>query len=147
MMMFGFLGELKMRRLLTAAAGVALVIAGGAPRAETPRDRPGFCKVLDQFASAPPGDRSALFFWSSSSDDTFDIYASMAAQPMDAAAHELYAAYAQTTHYIPLADLKTRLDRCSTARHGRVHVEASEAACAGHASDQPCLSIRRVAPR
>lgn len=136
-----------MRRLLTATAGIALIIAGGAPRAETPMDRPGFCKALDRFGSAPPHDRSALFFWPLPSDDMIDMRAAMGAKPMDAAAHGLYAAYSQETHYIPLAKLKARLDECSTVKLGRVRLEASEAACDGYRSDQPCLSIRRVAPR
>lgn len=137
-----------MRRLLTASAGVALaIIADGAPRAETPMVDAKFCKALDRFASAQPHDRSALFFWPLPSDDTIDMYAAMGAKPMDAAAHGLYAAYGQTTHYIPLAELKARLNQCSTVKLGRVRLEASEAACDGYASDQPCLSIRGVAPR
>ncbi|HWU13356.1 MAG TPA: hypothetical protein VN157_05025 [Caulobacter sp.] len=76
-----------------------------------------------------------------------DMRAAMGAKPMDAAAHGLYVAYSQGTHYIPLAELKARLDECSTVKLGRVRLEASEAACHGYGSDQPCLSIRRVAPR
>ena len=126
-----------MRNLPAVTIGVALVLAGGAPRAETPMDRPGFCKALDQFASASPGDRSVLFFWPPPSGDTIDMYAPMEAKPMDAAAHGLYAAYGQTTHYVLWADLTTRLDQCPTARRGRVRLEASEAACDGRASNQP----------
>lgn len=136
-----------MRRLPTAAAGIALAIIAGAPRAETPTNPPGFCKALDRFASTPPNDRWALFFWPLPSDDMIVMRAAMGAKPMDAAAHGLYAAYSQETHYIPLAELKARLDQCSTVKRGRVSLEASEAACDGYGSDQPCLSIRRAAPR
>ncbi|WP_165190908.1 hypothetical protein [Caulobacter soli] len=124
-----------------------VIVGGGAPRAETPMDRPNFCKALDRFSSAPPHDRWALFFWPLPSDDTIDMYAAMAAKPMDGAAHGFYAAYGQTTHYILLTKLKARLDECSAVKLGRVRLEASEAACDGYQSGQPCLSIRRVAPR
>lgn len=75
------------------------------------------------------------------------MYAAMGAKPMDAAAHGLYAAYGHWTHYIPLAKLKAGLDQCSAVQRGRVRLDVSEAACGGYTSNQPCLSIRRVAPR
>lgn len=135
-----------MRNLLAVSIGVALVLTGGAPRAETPMGPPGFCEALDRFASASPGDRAAVFFWSPSSDDEINMYAPMGAKPMDAVAKGLYAAYGHMTHYILLTDLKTRLGQCSSAKRGLVRLEASQAACEDRASLEPCLSIRRVAP-
>jgi len=134
-----------------AILGMGLTLAAGAAFAQettpSPLNRPNFCKALNRFASASPHDRSALFFWPLPSDDTIVMRAAMGAKPMDAAAHGLYAAYSQETHYIPLAELKTRLDQCLTVKLGRVRLEVSEAACDGYGSDQPCLSIRRAAPR